>query len=259
MINTITIKGITIGEGTPKICVPLVGRTEEEILAQADDILNEAGKSNIKVVEFRGDYYNNLNDFSALGNLLKKLNDRFENIILLFTIRSQKEGGEELAFSTPSISDINTFVIENHLADMVDVELFSDYDTVSILQKAKEHGIKVIMSSHDFKTTPPKEEIIDRLKKMQEMGADIAKIAVMPENKLQVADLIVATCMMKKQYATVPIVTISMGSLGAISRICGEVFGSHMTFATVGKASAPGQIPASELNNIMSDIKKYCE
>ncbi len=259
MINNITIKGITIGEGSPKICVPLVGRTDEEILAQADDILNEAEKSNIKVVEFRGDYYDNLNDFSALRNLLEKLNDRFENIILLFTIRSQKEGGEKLSFTNPSIYDINDFIIENQLADMVDVELFADYDKKSILQKAKERDIKVIMSSHDFKTTPPKEEIIDRLKKMQEMGADIAKIAVMPENKLQVADLIVATCMMKKHYATVPIVTISMGSLGAISRICGEVFGSQMTFATVGKASAPGQIPASELNNIMSGIKKYCE
>ena len=40
---------------------------------------------------------------------------------------------------------------------------------------------------------------------------------------------------------------MSMGKLGVISRICGEVFGSAVTFGTAGKASAPGQLPANQL------------
>ena len=39
-----------------------------------------------------------------------------------------------------------------------------------------------------------------------------------------------------------PIITMSMGALGAVSRLSGEAIGSAMTFANPGKASAPGQV-----------------
>lgn len=34
-MKTIQIRNITIGEGRPKICVPIVGQTEEDILREA--------------------------------------------------------------------------------------------------------------------------------------------------------------------------------------------------------------------------------
>ena len=35
-MNPLTIKNLTIGEGRPKICVPITGATEKEILKEID-------------------------------------------------------------------------------------------------------------------------------------------------------------------------------------------------------------------------------
>lgn len=259
MIRYCKIKKKIIGFDRPKICVPLVGGSDDEILGKADAICMAAERDTIDMVEFRGDYYEALNDENKLKNLMNKLQDKFSDMIFLFTIRSEQEGGEKLNFDTPSINEINSFVIKNELADMVDVELMSGVEAVSEqVELAKEHGVKIIMSNHDFNTTPDADVIVNRLRSMQDLGADIAKIAVMPECKMHVLNLLAATAMMSDKYAEVPIVTISMGKLGAISRICGEAFGSAITFSVLDKASAPGQIPVHDLNEIMDGIGKYC-
>ena len=60
---------------------------------------------------------------------------------------------------------------------------------------------------------------------MQDMNADIPKIAVMPQNKKDVLTLLAATEEMTTTYADRPIITMSMAGTGVISRLCGEVFG----------------------------------
>lgn len=75
---------------------------------------------------------------------------------------------------------------------------------------------------------------------MQDMNADIPKIAVMPQNRKDVLTLLAATEEMATNYADRPIITMSMAGTGVISRLCGEVFGSSMTFGAAKKASAPG-------------------
>lgn len=257
-MRTVNIKNKKIGEGIPKICISLMGKTTEDILAQAKKILDESIKNDVDIVEVRGDYFEKLNDMDALKDVLCKLADMFGDIIVLFTIRSQSEGGEKLAFSSPSIYEINKYVIENRLADMVDVELFSgDVQARELITLAHAKNVKIIMSNHDFKTTPDQTVIIDRLKEMQEIGADIAKIAVMPNNKQHLLELLQATNVMSNTYADIPIVTISMGELGALSRVCGQVFGSSITFAALEKASAPGQIPVDEMRALLNKVNKY--
>ena len=62
--------------------------------------------------------------------------------------------------------------------------------------------------------------------------------------------LLSATCK-ASQLLVQPVVTMSMSKLGAVSRITGEVFGSALTFGTVGEASAPGQIPVKQLTEYL--------
>ena len=45
-----------------------------------------------------------------------------------------------------------------------------------------------------------------------------------------------------------------MGKLGVASRLCGEVFGSAMTFASAGDSSAPGQISIDVVNAVLDSI-----
>ena len=147
---------------------------------------------------------------------------------------------------------LNKMVIASGHIDLVDVEVFSmKEENASIIEAAHEHGVKVVGSNHDFSKTPNKEEMIERLCYMQNIGVDIPKIAVMPQEKKDVLKLLEATEEMVSQYADRPIVTMSMSAMGAVSRITGETFGSAITFGALGKASAPGQIQVKELKRIL--------
>ncbi|OJT86888.1 3-dehydroquinate dehydratase, partial [Clostridioides difficile] len=101
-----------------------------------------------------------------------------------------------------------------------------------------------------------KEEIVSRLCRMQELGADLPKIAVMPQNEKDVLVLLEATNEMFKIYADRPIITMSMSGMGVISRLCGEIFGSALTFGAAKSVSAPGQISFKELNSVLNLLHK---
>ena len=90
---------------------------------------------------------------------------------------------------------------------------------------------------------------------MQDAGMDIGKLAVMPENRQDVAELISLSCEMTALPDAIPIVTMSMGSLGVVTRVCGSLTGSAITFASAGKASAPGQIDASLMREVLDILR----
>lgn len=246
-MNTVTVKNVVIGAGIPKICIPIVATAKEDIIKEAKNLLMFP----VDIVEWRVDWFEHVEDFEQVIDVLKELNRVLTSIPLLFTFRTIKEGGVK-EFETKAYIDLLKSVIDTHLIDFIDVEIFTGDNIVQeIINKAHENRVKVIASNHDFKKTPTKEEIVHRLLKMQELGADIPKIAVMPNSKMDVLVLLEATLEMSEKYADRPIITMSMADLGVISRLSGQVFGSSVTFASVQKASAPGQIPAKQLNEVL--------
>ena len=91
---------------------------------------------------------------------------------------------------------------------------------------------------------------------MQDLGADLPKIAVMPNSAKDVLTLLCATDEMVTEHAKRPIITMSMGGTGLVSRISGETFGSALTFGAAKKASAPGQIAVQDLYEVLNLIHK---
>lgn len=246
-MGILTIKNLKIGEGIPKIIIPLVGGTEAEIFQEAEYVKSLQPD----VVEWRVDLYEQVEDLVAVKKMLFRLREIFAQTLLLFTFRSHKEGGNKV-ISDDYYFELNRTAIETKSIDLVDVELFSEREIVqSIVSVAKENMVFVIMSNHDFVKTPTKDEIVGRLRKMQEYGADIPKIAVMPTSAADVITLLDATNTMKTQFANRPIITMSMGGSGVISRLSGELFGSAFTFGAGKSASAPGQIPVTELRAVL--------
>lgn len=238
----VEIGGLQIGVGAPKICVPLVGQDDKEMLEQAVKVAS----SPCDMVELRIDYYTQVLEDSKVLKLIKQLNEVL-HCPILFTFRTATEGGEQ-AITKEGYRHLYEVVMEQGIVDMIDLELFLGEDVVTALcSQAKSKGIKVVMSNHDFEKTPSREEIIKRLVTMQELGADIPKIAVMPKTKQDVLTLMEATVYMQQNRNTTPIVGISMGDLGIISRLCGGWSGSAITFGVVDKASAPGQISVNQL------------
>ena len=246
-MNTIKVRDIEIGAGAPKIIVPIVGVTKE-------DILNETKTFDsipVDVVEWRVDWFEHVFEFDKVEDVLKELRTVLGNIPLLLTFRTKKEGGEK-AIDTKDYKDLNLRAAKTGYVDFIDVEIFTGDDVVrEIIDGAHAAGVRVIASNHDFFKTPAKSDIIYRLRKMQDMGADIPKIAVMPQSKRDVLTLLCATEEMVTDYADRPIITMSMAGTGVISRLCGEVFGSSMTFGAAKKASAPGQMGVNDLNTVL--------
>lgn len=252
MGNYVEVRGVKIGEGVPKICVPIVGKTREEILDSARSFEKVAPD----VVEWRADWFEGVFDFAQVEGVLKELRPALGETPILFTFRTSKEGGEK-AIEADAYAELNKKAAATGLVDMVDVEVFTGDDVVKdIIEGAHAHGVKVVASNHDFDKTPAKDDLVGRLCKMQELGADIPKIAVMPQNKKDVLTLLAATEEMVSEYAKCPIITMSMAGTGLVSRLCGEVFGSALTFGAVGKASAPGQMNAADLSQILNLIHK---
>lgn len=254
----------------PKICVPLVCQTEEEIVCVGKELAVCAAD----LIEWRADFYNTLTDAGAVQRVLRRLREVLGEKPLLFTIRTACEGGEiELSFE--EYAAILRDVAVTGFVDYIDVEMFWGYrdngnqaafpdtctpqeaaddschDAVRDLVQDLREQVDVIGSYHDFEKTPPSVEITGRLLVMEKLGASIPKMAVMPHTRQDVLDLMCATLRAKEALPDTPLITMSMGALGAISRVAGSCFGSAVTFGCQGKASAPGQIELEQLQNML--------
>lgn len=253
MNNIVKVKNLRIGEGIPKICVPIIGKNNTEIIEE----LKQIKKSKPDLVEWRVDYYQDVENLNKVKDILKVIRHEIKDLPILFTFRTKKEGGEK-ELSIEDYINLNKEIIATKLIDIIDIELFVGDKIVSnLIDIAHKNNIKVIISNHEFSSTPSKQEIINRLCKMQDLKCDICKIAVMPNSTKDLITLLDATQEMKELYSTTPIVTMSMGKLGMISRLSGEIFGSSITFGTISdKVSAPGQICIEELKNALDIIHK---
>ena len=160
-MNTVKVRNITIGEGRPKICVPIVGKTREEILKEAATF----SALPVDVAEWRVDWYDDVFDTEEVLTTAKQLNEALGEIPVLFTFRTSKEGGEK-EISPEQYAQLNKAVAESGYVDLVDVEVFTGDEIVtSIISHAHANGVKVIASNHDFAKTPEKDEIVRRLRK----------------------------------------------------------------------------------------------
>ena len=249
-MEPVKVRNVMIGEGIPKICVPIVGTTGEEILDAAEDIAGTAAD----IVEWRADWYEDIFRFDRTKETLAYLRSVLGDIPLLFTFRTRPEGGC-VALDLEEYISLNHAAIQSGCIDLVDVEILRGDDTAFlVVEEAHSKGVYVVGSNHDFTGTPKKETIIMRLCRMQEMEADIAKMAVMPKSPRDVLVLMDATLAMKELHDSTPVVTMAMGKLGLASRLTGELFGSAITFGTVGEGSAPGQIPVEPLAEILRQL-----
>ncbi len=251
-MNPVVVRNVKIGEGIPKICVPIVGVTKEDIINEAKTFESIP----VDVVEWRADWFEHVFEIEKVKEVLVELRMVLKDTPLLFTFRTSKEGGEK-AIEPDVYAALNKAAAEIGNVDLVDVEAFTGDEVVKdIIEAVHKVGVKVVASNHDFDKTPEQADIVGRLCKMQELGADIPKIAVMPQSKKDVITLLAATEEMTREHADRPIITMSMAGTGVISRLCGEVFGSALTFGAAKKASAPGQMGVHDLETVLGLLHK---
>ena len=228
--------------GKPKICVSLTATNQEALLQQVE-LINQ---SPVDVVEWRVDYFEESDDLEKVCATLAAIKAQLVDQLLLFTFRTLEEGGEK-AISLAAYKTLYQTIAPAGMVDMVDIELKRiEFLGRSLIQEMKAASIIVILSSHDFDKTPDDATLIFQIGVMNQMGADIGKIATMPQDLNDVLRLM-GLITKARGFNQLPLITMSMGELGKISRVSGAVTGSVLTFGAIGEASAPGQIPVEQL------------
>lgn len=239
----------------PEICIPITDVTRDGIIGRARSF---AGL-NADLVEWRLDFFAGYE--REVVSVAEELRRILEGKKLIVTLRTVQEGGEENG-SRFDYRALLTELAASGVPHFVDVEIRRGRETMEeIRSAAQKAGTKVIGSYHDFEKTPSGEQIISILTEAKELGAHIGKFACMPseeeeQGRRDVETLLAATEQMKMAYPEFPLITMSMGEMGKDSRRYGGLYGSEVSFACVGTASAPGQMELGELNGVFDRI--YC-
>ncbi len=248
------VRGVEYGGARPLFCVPIVAAELGDLLDQARSAHDQAAD----LVEWRADFYEDL----TVGSLIDstgKLRRVLESEPTIFTLRIRSEGGaQELP------QEIRRACIEavaaSGLVDMVDVELSNQPPFLeSIAGIARSQGVRVIMSFHDFNDTPANGQLLAKIEMMNRLGADVAKLAVMPRTPADVLRLLEVTLEARTRHPRLALCTMSMGPLGVLSRVGGFLYGSDMAYAVVQKTSAPGQIPLADARRLAESLLAYAE
>jgi 3-dehydroquinate dehydratase I len=249
----ITLRGKPIAAGTvPLICTPIVGRTAEAVRNEVAAIVPKRPD----VLEWRVDHFQEIARTSTVIEVARSIKAAAGEIPLLFTRRSDREGGEKLSVSEPQIVELYQEVCAARCVDLIDYELANSPDDVRRLRGiSREYEIAMIMSYHNFQLTPPAPELRAKFRDAERQGADVAKVAVMPKGLEDVLALLQATLEGSRETA-IPLITMSMGGYGSLSRMFGSVFGSSLTFAVGQNASAPGQVAIEELRAVLATVRR---
>lgn len=243
---------ITLSNNQAKVCVPVMGKTTEEVLQQLKSVV----EMEPDIIEWRGDFFETDNNEEYL-NVLKQMKDVNENIPVIFTIRTDSEGGNK-KIGWNEYCDLCLFIAEKGKefnVEFVDVEVFKDDKANELINSLHEKGMDVIGSNHHFDKTPDKEEMVEILSTIEKSGADVCKLAVMPRDKKDVEVLIEASKEADEKIKT-PIITMSMGELGAVTRVIPKITKTSVTFAAGVSASAPGQPGIKVVRKLLQENKQ---
>lgn len=242
---------VVLGEGKTKVFVPLVAPTKEAAITEAEAY----AKRDIDVVEWRIDSFDLAPEISACSNMAASLTARVGHP-LLATFRSSHEGGSRDIDPEAYATLLGSLAFSGSVAG-IDIEISQPTAIAEkILKATRKAGVCSIGSHHNFEATPSATTIVDQLREAESLGCEVAKFACMPHSPRDVAVLLEATAIAREELH-IPIITMAMGQVGTLSRIAGGIFGSAATFATVGPASAPGQLPVTELLPVLEKVESW--
>ncbi|NHO33400.1 type I 3-dehydroquinate dehydratase [Acetobacter fallax] len=237
----------------PAVICPIICRTSEE----AVHFIRRLSKDHrTDIVELRLDYMWPDMTVDGLVQLCTTAKDILGEKPLIATFRTHAEGGEASIADAEYVA-LKCDIAKAGCASYIDVEYNRGRSVVdNILGSARMYGMKTILSTHDFQKTDSEERLLEKLVSMKQTGPDIVKMAVMPLRPDDVLRLLSATAAMKDLYPDTPLITMSMGRLGAVSRLIGGVFGSIATFAAAGHGSAPGQMQLGPMRDVLTIISE---
>ena len=243
----------------PLIIVPVMSQDPATLLPDMQRVIAAGAPA----VEWRADAVAQALDAAAWLDALLSAGDALDALWastpdappLIATVRTAAEGGHRELTRDEYAHAIMTLAHPRCVSG-VDVEaLRAGRDAPALVAAARagraDTERTVLASHHDFERTPALAQCLEIFEALADSGADVLKLAVTPQREEDVLTLLRAT-LQRSRIGEQPLITISMGELGALSRLGGHVMGSTATFATVGQASAPGQLSLEQVRTALS-------
>jgi len=249
MNKMLEVKNKSFGSGKPIICISVMDSKKEDIVAEVKRLVEDGAE----MIEWRVDAFEGVESPNAVREVLNEVAPIITDTVFVFTFRSKEQGGE-CSLSSDKVYDLHQVAAESHVVDFIDVEYFYTEDADVEVYTLQKMGTRVITSHHDFHETPSSDVLFMLLEQMKHSNADIVKLAMMPKTAEDVLRLLQETNHFHNRYPNQPLITMSMGKIGMVSRISGETFGSCVTFGAGKNASAPGQIPMKALQQILDTL-----
>ena len=149
---------------------------------------------------------------------------------MIITVRHVAEGG---ALSLEAKRRRELYEQFFSVAAFIDVELRSCKALKSLLAAARERGVRVIVSDHHFRGTPPLSRLRVRLARGREAGADVVKLAALTSSPSDLVSLLSLFPGEKRQVLSV----MGMGPLGKVSRLLFAAAGISSELRLSGSAA----------------------
>jgi 3-dehydroquinate dehydratase-1 len=236
----------------PAICAPLVARTRAALVSEAQAVAAKRPD----LLEWRVDFFAAIGDAAEVRAAASAVREAAAGVPILFTRRAEREGGQPIAIGEPEVLALYEAIAASGCVDLMDFEMNNAAaDVAHVRALTRRHGLPLVLSFHDFQRTPPAEELAARFAQAHRLGADVAKLAVMPRSMQDVHMLLGAT-LAASESLPIPVISMAMGPLGAVTRMCGGVFGSALTFAVGAAASAPGQMPIEDVRAALAVLQR---
>jgi len=224
------------------------------ILENPLETSKKAAEKGADILEIRLDLLG-IRDLERAAEIIRKIKSE-TGLPVLVTNRSREEGGKWEGKEEDRTGLLTGLLSFENGPDAIDIEISaSRKDRDKVIKTAKDHGKTVIISSHDFLKTPFLQDMKTILEEMFLAGADIAKLAVMPQSMEDTLNLLRVTLGFKNAGKSV--CTIAMGSQGKHTRVIAPLYGSVLTYASIESdaAAAPGQLPVGEVKKMMEMLK----
>ncbi len=196
------------------------------------DRIKEARDKGADLVELRVDQFLNT-DVEYVSDLLNYAKE--EGLGTILTVRIEEEGGRDV----PNRREIFEKLAPH--SDYADVELSAREEIILVRNAVGKGGGRLIISYHNFDLTPANWILREVLREGHRYGG-IPKVAVKANSYEDVSRLLCVGNQEKYEK-----ILISMGDFGRISRLAGFIFGSVITYASLGRSLAPGQLPLEEM------------
>jgi 3-dehydroquinate dehydratase-1 len=172
----------------------------------------------------------------------------------IVTVRHASEGGAARGMTAKQRRALYGDFLE--IAGLVDIELRWAGAMKEVIRQAKDAGVGVILSHHDFQRMPNLKTLGELARRARDAGADVFKVAAMTRRGL---DLAVLLAFLANEKGRLPMAVMGMGTYGKASRLILAQAGSCLNYGYLGLPNASGQWPVALLKARIAELDEKPE